>query len=79
MATAVLLSPHLRLGYYNIRDAARFVDKKLDTFHHSIKRGRIPRPSHRIPGGRQFYYTEEELMAVRERFAQPRSYKRHDE
>ena len=74
-----LLPPHIRLGYYNIRDAARYADVKLDTFHHNIKRGRIPRPAHRIPGGRQYYYTEEEAKAIREQFAQPRRYKRHDE
>ena len=36
MTTADLLTPHLRLGFYNIRDAARYVDVKLDTFHHNI-------------------------------------------
>lgn len=74
-----LFAPHVRLGYYNIRDAARYADVKLDTLHHNIRRGRIPRPAHRIPGGRQYYYNEDEVKSIRDLFAQPRRYKRHDE
>ena len=77
--TNKLLPPHIRLGYYNIRDAARYVDIKLETFHHNIGRGNIPRPAHRMPGGRQYYYTEEEVKAIGQWFSQRRRYKHHDE
>jgi len=79
MTTASLLAPHLRLGLYNIKDAARFVDVKEETFRHNIERGQIPRPAHRLPGGRQYFYTEEEVKQMRDHFAQRRRYKRHYE
>ena len=74
-----LVSPHVRLGYYNIRDAARYADVKLDTIHLNIRSGRIPRPGHRMPGGRQYYYTEGEVKTIGQWFAQRRRYKRHDD
>ena len=79
MTTADLLTLHLRLGFYNIKDAARYVDVKEETFRRNIERGQIPRPSHRLPGGRQYFYTEEEVKHMREEFAQRRRYKRHYE
>ena len=79
MTTTNLLAPHLRLGLYNIKDAARFVDVKEETFRYNIERGRIPRPAHRVPGGRQYFYTEDEVKRMRDQFAQRRRYKAHDE
>ena len=79
MTTTDLLAPHLRIGLFNINDAARYVDVKAETFRHNIERGRIPRPAHRVPGGRQYYYTEEEVKSMRDLFALRRRYKTHDE
>jgi hypothetical protein len=42
-------------------------------------RGNIARPAHRMPDGRQYYYTEEEVKAIGQWFAQRRRYKHHDE
>jgi DNA-binding transcriptional MerR regulator len=77
--TANLLPPHLRLGLYTIKDAARFADVKEETFRHNIERGRIPRPAHRAAGGRRYYYTQSEVTEIAKLFAQRRRYKHHDE
>ena len=74
-----LLPPHLRAGFYSIKDAARVADVKEETIRHNIERGQIPRPAHRAAGGRRYYYTEREVSEIAKLFAQRRRYKRSDE
>jgi hypothetical protein len=76
---ANLLPPHLRIGLYTVKDAARVADVKEETFRHNIERGEIPRPAHRAAGGRRFYYTEREVTEIAKLFGQRRRYKLHDE
>jgi hypothetical protein len=76
--TTNLLPPHLRLGLYSIKDAARVANVKEETFRHNIERGQIPRPAHRAAGGRCFYYTKREVTQIAKLFAQRRRYKLYD-
>jgi len=36
------VTPHIRLGFFQHQGCRRYVDIKLDTFHHNIRRGNIP-------------------------------------
>jgi hypothetical protein len=76
---ASLFPPHLRLGLYSIKDAARVADVKEETFRLNIERGEIPRPAHRAAGGRRYYYTEVQVTEIAKMFGHRRRYKLHDE
>ena len=68
-----LLNDRLRLGYFNIREAATLLKIRYHTVRDNIRRGAVPPPSYLI--GRRRYYTAADVEALASIFADRPRYK----
>ena len=72
-----LTPERLKLGYFTINDAAKVLNIQYQTVRRAIKRGAVPRPSHRL--GRRHYYLATELDQLKQIFESRKRYKGYSE